>query len=73
MLANERTLLAYIRTTLGFLMLGLPLVVMFPGGLVSTLGVLTLGIGGGLLVVGVMRFMRMRARLLEAPDWKDQR
>jgi putative membrane protein len=68
LLANERTLLAYIRTALGFLVLGVPLIVMFPAGLIWTFGLLALGLAGGLVVLGVVRFTRVRNRLQRSED-----
>jgi putative membrane protein len=55
-LANERTLLSYIRTAMGFFIVGVPAVwwLELPG--VQVLGVVSLVVGVAFLGVGVWRF-----------------
>ncbi|MDP2308806.1 MAG: DUF202 domain-containing protein [Pseudomonadota bacterium] len=68
-LANERTFLAYLRTALGFMAAGGTLWRLFPLNPADrALGVVGIGIGAGLLVVGVWRFLTelRRYRRLQA-------
>lgn len=60
-LANERTLLSYIRTALGFFAVGIPAVWWLEGALIQTLGVVSLMTGVAFLVVGVRRFLTIKA------------
>lgn len=60
-LANERTLLSYIRTALGFFAVGIPAVWWLEGALIQTLGVVSLMAGVAFLVVGVRRFLTIKA------------
>lgn len=60
-LANERTLLSYIRTALGFFAVGIPAVWWLEGALIQTLGVVSLMMGVAFLVVGVRRFLTIKA------------
>ena len=64
-LANERTLLSYIRTAMGFFIVGVPAVwwLELPG--VQALGVVSLVVGVAFLGVGVWRFFTIKA-------WIDQ-
>ena len=67
-LANERTLLSYIRTAMGFFIVGIPAVwwLELPG--VQALGVLSLVAGVGFLGVGVWRFFTIKAWIDQQPD-----
>jgi putative membrane protein len=67
-LANERTLLSYIRTAMGFFIVGIPAVwwLELPG--VQALGVVSLVAGVVFLGVGVWRFFTIKARIDQQPD-----
>jgi putative membrane protein len=67
-LANERTLLAYIRTALGFVIVGVPAVwwLELPG--IQPLGVVSLVTGVVFLGVGVRRFFSIKAVIDQQPD-----
>lgn len=67
-LANERTLLSYVRTALGFFAVGIPAVWWLEGLLIQTLGVLSLITGAVFLVVGVRRFLAVKADIVRQPD-----
>ena len=60
-LANERTLLAYIRTALGFVIVGVPAVWWMDRPELQLLGGLSLLAGAGCLVVGLRRFVAIKA------------
>jgi putative membrane protein len=62
-LANERTLLSYIRTALGFVIVGVPAVwwMELPG--IQSLGVVSLVAGAMFLGIGVWRFITVKAGL----------
>jgi putative membrane protein len=67
-LANERTLLSYIRTAMGFFIVGIPAVwwLELPG--VQALGVVSLVAGVVFLGVGVWRFFTIKAGIDQQPD-----
>jgi putative membrane protein len=67
-LANERTLLAYIRTALGFFIVGIPALwwLEIPG--IRLLGVLSLVTGLLCLMIGVRRFFSTKAVIDQLPD-----
>ena len=67
-LANERTLLSYIRTAMGFFIVGVPAVwwLELPG--VQALGVVSLVVGVAFLGVGVWRFFPIKAWIDQQPD-----
>lgn len=67
-LANERTLLSYIRTALGFVIVGIPAVwwLEMPG--IQPLGILSLVTGLVCLVIGVRRFLSIKAVIDQQPD-----
>ena len=67
-LANERTLLSYIRTAMGFFIVGIPAVwwLELPG--VQVLGVVSLVAGVAFLGVGVWRFFTIKAGIDQQPD-----
>ena len=67
-LANERTLLSYIRTAMGFFIVGIPAVwwLELPG--VQALGVVSLVVGVAFLGVGVWRFFTIKAWIDQQPD-----
>jgi putative membrane protein len=67
-LVNERTLLSYIRTAMGFFIVGVPAVwwLELPG--VQALGVVSLVVGVAFLGVGVWRFFTIKAWIDQQPD-----
>lgn len=67
-LANERTLLSYIRTAMGFFIVGIPAVwwLELPG--VQTLGVVSLVGGVVFLGIGIWRFFTIKAEIDEQAD-----
>lgn len=67
-LANERTLLSYIRTAMGFFIVGIPAVwwLELPG--VQALGVVSLVAGVAFLGVGVWRFFTIKAGIDQYPE-----
>lgn len=67
-LANERTLLSYIRTAMGFFIVGIPAVwwLGLPG--IQALGVVSLVMGVAFLAVGVWRFFTIKAGIDQQPD-----
>jgi len=67
-LANERTLLSYVRTALGFFAVGIPAVWWLQGLVIQTLGALSLVMGAVFLVVGVRRFLVVKAGIDRQPD-----
>jgi len=62
-LANERTLLAYIRTSLAFMAGGLGMIHFFPAPFLHLFGWILLGIGVVVLGVGVIRFLIVMRRI----------
>lgn len=62
-LANERTLLSYVRTALGLFAIDIPAVWWLEGLVIHTLGVVSLVMGAVFPVVGVRRFLTVRAGL----------
>ncbi|HXH85943.1 MAG TPA: DUF202 domain-containing protein [Nitrospira sp.] len=67
-LANERTLLSYIRTALGFVIVGIPAVwwLEMPG--IQPWGILSLATAIMCLVIGVRRFFSAKAVIDQLPD-----
>lgn len=67
-LANERTLLSYIRTAMGLFIVGIPAVwwLELPG--VQALGVVSLVAGVAFLGVGIWRFFTIKAWIDQQPD-----
>lgn len=67
-LANERTLLSYIRTAMGFFIVGVPAMwwLELPG--VQALGVVSLVVGVAFLGIGVWRFFTIKAWIDQQPD-----
>ena len=67
-MANERTLLSYIRTALGFFIVDIPAVwwLELPG--IQLLGVVSLVLGLVILGVGVRRFFSIKAVIDQYPD-----
>jgi inner membrane protein YidH len=62
-LANERTLLSYVRTALGLIAIGVPAVWWFEDPVIQALGVLSLIMGLGFVAIGTRRFLRFRAEI----------
>lgn len=62
-LANERTLLAYIRTSLAFLAGGVGMTQIFSGLAPRLLGWILLGAGLAVLSAGIFRFIAVTRRI----------
>lgn len=67
-LADERTLLSYVRTALGLFAGGISAVWWLDGAFVQTLGVVSLVMGGVCLGIGVRRFFTIKAGIDCEPD-----
>lgn len=64
-LANERTLLSYVRTSIALLAAGGTLVKIFPDEpAMATLGAILLVLGGAVMVIGSWRFIYMTRKLV---------
>jgi putative membrane protein len=62
-LANERTFLSYIRTTLALVVVGATLIHLTRDRLYDSLGVLCIMSGMGILIVGIKRTLKMSERI----------
>lgn len=62
-LANERTLLSWLRTALGLMAAGGVLIRFQPGPAALVVGVGLVAVGVGCLVGGIVRFRSVRARI----------
>lgn len=62
-LANERTLLAYIRTALVLFVVAVPSLWWSEQPTIQVLGALSMAAGALLLVIGVRRFMTIKAEI----------
>ena len=67
-LANERTLLSYIRTALGFFIVGIPAVWWIEGSGIHALGVVSLVTGVVFRGVENRRFFTIKAEINRQPD-----
>lgn len=67
-LANERTLLSYVRTALGFFAVGIPAVWWLEGLVIQSVGAMSLVLGVVFLVVGVRRFLAVKAGIDRQPE-----
>ena len=67
-LANERTLLAYIRTALGFFIVAVPAVWWLDNPGIQALGVVSFVAGVVFAVVGVWRFLAVKAGITRQLD-----
>lgn len=67
-LANERTLLSYIRTALGFFIVGIPAVWWLEGAGIQALGLVSLVTGLLFLGVGIRLFVTIKAGINRLPD-----
>lgn len=64
-MANERTLLSYLRTALGFIAVGIPAVWWFEGAIIQELGVVSLLTGVVFIGIGIRRFRTLRRRSID--------
>ena len=64
LLANERTLLAYVRTFLSFSVAGVSLVQFFDNKYFVVFGFMLMPLGVIILVVGFMRFLKVKRQIL---------
>lgn len=62
-LANERTLLSYVRTAMAMLVLGFTFLQFLHDPITTVVGWMAVVGGGALLLVGVLRFRRMQRRI----------
>ena len=67
-MANERTLLSYLRTALGFIAVGIPAVWWFEGYAIRALGVGSLVTGIVFIGIGVRRFLTYKSEILRQSD-----
>lgn len=67
-MANERTLLSYIRTALGLMAIGVPAVWWFDEFAIQALGVMSLIMGFAFLSIGVRRFLTLKAEINRQSD-----
>ncbi|MBN2346450.1 MAG: DUF202 domain-containing protein [Candidatus Aminicenantes bacterium] len=65
-LANERTFLAYVRTSLAFLAAGAGMIHFFDSRLVQKAGWLILAAGSVIAITGFVRFVTVRRRILKS-------
>ncbi|MBD3234958.1 MAG: DUF202 domain-containing protein [candidate division Zixibacteria bacterium] len=63
-LANERTYLSYMRTALTMFIAGLTFIKFFEGGLVKTIGWIFLPVAAATIIVGFIRYKRMKCKIL---------
>lgn len=68
MLANERTLLAYVRTALTLVITGMSGFYFLGGPKAHVTGLAVTGIGIIVFPVGILRFAKMRRRILGAQE-----
>jgi putative membrane protein len=62
-MANERTLLSYVRTALGLIAIAVPAVWWFEEPVIQALGVLSLIMGLGFLAIGIRRFLTFKTEI----------
>lgn len=67
-MANERTLLSYIRTALGLIAIGVPAVWLFDDSAIQALGVISLIMGIAFVSIGVRRFLTLKAEINRRSD-----
>lgn len=72
LLSNERTLLAYLRSSIGLTLAGFTFIELFKGSWLQAVGAVAIPVAGVVGVVGMIRYRRMsraiarvRARLFE--------
>lgn len=64
-MANERTLLSYIRTSLALIVVGVTILKFFHSSSMHTLAYFIIPVGAVAGVVGLMKYLEVRARLGE--------
>jgi putative membrane protein len=67
-MANERTLLSYVRTALGLIAIGVPAVWWFDESVIQALGVVSLIMGTAFLGIGIRRFLTLKAEINRQSD-----
>jgi putative membrane protein len=67
-MANERTLLSYVRTALGLIAIGVPAVWWVEESVLQALGVVALIMGVALVAVGIRRFLTLKAEIDRQSD-----
>lgn len=71
-LSNERTLLAYVRTSLGFVIVGVPALWWIDHPYVQGLGALSLAAGLVCLGLGIRRFMAVKTMIAHEFSRQDE-
>jgi putative membrane protein len=64
-LANERNLLAYIRTSIAFVAGGLAILRYITNTMGLTFGIILITVGGFVLVFGIYRFIKFRLKITD--------
>lgn len=64
-LANEHTLLAYVRTFMGFVGLGVALIAVFPSQAGMILGAVSIATGSVVMIIGLISSTRTRSALVD--------
>ena len=64
-LANERTLLAYVRTFMGFVGLGVALIALFATQAGMILGAVSIATGSVVMIIGLISYTRTRSALVD--------
>ena len=67
-MANERTLLSYVRTALGLIAVGIPAVWWVEESAIQALGVLSLIMGIAFVAVGIRRFLTLKTEIDRQSD-----
>jgi len=67
-MANERTLLSYLRTAMGMIAIGVPAVWWFDSVVIRALGILSVITGIALIAIGVRRFLALKAEINRQDD-----
>jgi putative membrane protein len=67
-MANERTLLSYLRTALGFIAIGVPAVWWFDESAIQALGVVSLITSIMFIGIGIRRFVTLKAEINRQSD-----
>ena len=67
-MANERTLLSYLRTAMGFVAIGVPAVWFVDESIIQALGALSLITGMAFIGIGIRRFLMLKAEINRQSD-----
>jgi putative membrane protein len=72
-LANERTFLAYIRTSLAFWAAGAGMIHFFPSRIMNYTGWFLLIAGAAISIIGALRFVAMKRRISASREQESDR